>query len=63
LEASKEAGVVIEINSRVVRIDENGSSPVAITKDGKRREADLIIGADGQSFNVNSGLEFEANKW
>jgi salicylate hydroxylase len=63
LEASKEVGVVIEINARVVQIDENGGSPVAITKDGRRRQADLIIGADGQSFNINSGPIFKANKW
>lgn len=63
LETSKEAGVVIEVNARIVQIDENGDSPVAITKDGRRREADLIIGADGQSFNINSGLKFKANKW
>jgi 2-polyprenyl-6-methoxyphenol hydroxylase-like FAD-dependent oxidoreductase len=63
LEASKEAGVVIEIDARVVQINENGDSPVAITKDGRRREADLIIGADGQSFNTNSRLKSKANKW
>jgi salicylate hydroxylase len=63
LEASKEAGVVIEINARVVQIDDSGGSPVAITKDERRREVDLIIGADGQSFNINSGLNFKANRW
>jgi hypothetical protein len=63
LEASKEAGVVVEINARVVQIDENGGSPVAITKDGRRRQADLIIDADDQSFNINSGPIFKANKW
>jgi salicylate hydroxylase len=30
-----------------VEIDESGESPVAITKDGRRFEADIIIGADG----------------
>jgi salicylate hydroxylase len=63
LEASKEAVVVIEVNARVVQIDENGDSPVAITKDGRRREADFIIGADGQSFNASSRLKSKANKW
>jgi salicylate hydroxylase len=47
VEAATEAGTMIEVNTRVVGVDDSGPSPVAITKDGRRMEADLIIGADG----------------
>lgn len=50
VEAAKEAGAKIEVDSKVVGIDESGPSPVAVTKDGRRIEADLIIGADGKSL-------------
>jgi salicylate hydroxylase len=46
-EAAAEAGVKILVNARVVSIDDSGKSPIAITKDGRIFEADLIIGADG----------------
>ena len=35
------------VNARVVRIDESWPSPEAVTKDGRRFEVDVIIGADG----------------
>ena len=41
-----ETGVKILRNVRVASIEESGESPVAITKDGRRFEADIIIGAD-----------------
>ncbi|KUJ08879.1 FAD/NAD(P)-binding domain-containing protein, partial [Mollisia scopiformis] len=47
LEAATEAGAKVQVNTRVIDIDESDESPVAITKDGQRLEADLIIGADG----------------
>jgi 2-polyprenyl-6-methoxyphenol hydroxylase-like FAD-dependent oxidoreductase len=46
--AAEEAGAVIILNSRVATIDETPSSSVAITNDGRRYEADLIVGADGK---------------
>ncbi|KAH9209432.1 hypothetical protein DL95DRAFT_26040 [Leptodontidium sp. 2 PMI_412] len=54
VEAAHEAGVVIQVNTRIVGIDENGPSPVAITKDGRRIEADLIIGADGAKSTIRN---------
>jgi 2-polyprenyl-6-methoxyphenol hydroxylase-like FAD-dependent oxidoreductase len=62
VEATKEAGIVIELNARVVQIGETGSSPVVVIKDGRIREADLSVGADGLSFHANSALRFKANK-
>jgi salicylate hydroxylase len=47
LDAAIESGAEIQVNTRIIKVDESGLSPVAITKDGRRIEADLIIGADG----------------
>jgi salicylate hydroxylase len=47
VEAATEAGVEILVNAKVVKIDKS-ASPSAITKDGRRFNADLIIGADGR---------------
>lgn len=49
VEAAQEAGVDIQVNTRILGIDETGPSPIAIAKDGRRIEADLIIGADGKT--------------
>jgi 2-polyprenyl-6-methoxyphenol hydroxylase-like FAD-dependent oxidoreductase len=48
LDAATEAGADIQVNTRIIEIDESGLSPVAVTKDGRRIEADLIISADGE---------------
>ena len=47
-EAAKEVGAVIHLDTRIVDVDDSGLSPVAIAKDGRRFEADVIIGADGK---------------
>lgn len=52
VQVATEAGVVIKTNTRVIDIDESEDSPVAITKEGQRIEADLIIGADGKPSNT-----------
>lgn len=47
-QAAQEAGVVIQLSTRIVSIDETGLSSAATTKEQRRIEADLIIGADGK---------------
>lgn len=49
VETATEAGVEIIVDARVVKIDESGESPVVITKDGRKFNADLIVGADGKA--------------
>ncbi|PMD59614.1 FAD/NAD(P)-binding domain-containing protein [Hyaloscypha bicolor E] len=56
LDAATEAGADIQINTRIIEIDESGLSPVAVTKDGRRIEADLIISADGAKSMLRSLL-------
>ncbi|KAE9375886.1 FAD/NAD(P)-binding domain-containing protein [Stipitochalara longipes BDJ] len=56
LDAATAAGVDIQVNTRVIDIDESGASPIAITKDGQRIKADLIIGADGAKSTIRSLL-------
>jgi 2-polyprenyl-6-methoxyphenol hydroxylase-like FAD-dependent oxidoreductase len=48
VEAASEAGAEILVNTRIIDLDESGPSPVVIARDGRRFEADLIIGADGE---------------
>ncbi|ORX91360.1 hypothetical protein BCR34DRAFT_650166, partial [Clohesyomyces aquaticus] len=49
LERAKELGARVETGCRVVDVDfsNDGSSATAILADGRRRTADLIVGADG----------------
>lgn len=49
--AAEENGAVIHVDSRVVALDETGPSPAVITKDGRRFQGDLIIGADGTQIS------------
>lgn len=54
VDVATRAGVEIIVNARVLTIDESGIYPVAITKDGRKFEADLIIAADGTNLSPNS---------
>ena len=62
VDAATRAGVEIIVNARVVTIDENGTSPIATTKDGQNYEADLIIGADGYTLSPNLQMQTNTNQ-
>lgn len=47
LEGAREAGVELRLLQRVEAVDLSGEKPVAVTAQGGRHEADLMIGADG----------------
>jgi len=47
LDEATKAGTVVHTDARVEKIDDSGESPIAYTRDGRKWEADLIIGADG----------------
>jgi len=47
LEGAREAGVAIRLLQKVEHVDLTGEKPVAVTAQGVRNEAGLMIGADG----------------
>lgn len=56
---ARNAGVEIRTASRVVEIQPQGALTLA---DGSRREADLVVAADGVGSEMYSGLGFEREK-
>ncbi|TVY83572.1 FAD-dependent monooxygenase OpS4 [Lachnellula suecica] len=54
LDEATKAGAVVHTNARVEKIDDSGDSPIAYTVDGRRWEADLIVGADGVKSTVRN---------
>lgn len=50
------AGVDIQLNQRIDRVDPSGPAPIVRLKDGTSRSAALLIGADGLHSQVRTAL-------
>ena len=42
-------GITLRFDCRVVALDDDSETLTVIIKDGKRIEADIVVGADGKS--------------
>lgn len=53
---ARDLGAVIEFGVQVASVDLSGEAPVIILRDGTRRDAGILIGADGIHSTVRSAL-------